>query len=82
MSPVANSSSGAKDPRVSTVVVRGHVLGDREQAESDLLRYLAVLKEEPLFPRPTLREKRLVDYHGDPALWFVVQVDFEAAPST
>ncbi len=81
-SSVSDSPSGPSDRRPSTVVVRGHVLGGREEAESDLLRYLAVLKEEPMFPRPTLREKRMVDYYGDPALWFVIQVDFETASST
>jgi Tfp pilus assembly PilM family ATPase len=58
------------------IVAHGHVLGERETAESDLLRYLSVLREDAIFPRATLEEKRVVDYHGEPAIRFVVQVDF------
>lgn len=73
----ARERGGAADSRTGgRIVAHGHVLGERETAESDLLRYLAVLREEAMFPRATLEEKRVVDYHGEPAIQFVVQVDF------
>ena len=64
------------------IVAGGHVLGEREAAESDLLRYLAVLREEAMFPRATLEEKRVVDHHGEPALRFMVRMDLAPVPET
>lgn len=59
------------------IVAEGHVVGDEERTESDLLRYLAILREEPLFARSVLREKTAVDFQGGPALRFVVSLDVE-----
>jgi Tfp pilus assembly PilM family ATPase len=83
--PPAGNSDGPRDrggEANARIVAHGHVLGERETAESDLLRYLAVLREEAMFPRATLEEKRVVDYHGEPAIQFVVQVDFGTVSET
>lgn len=69
-------------PEAPRMTVEGFLVGTREQAEGDLLRYIASLKETALFARILVQHKSRVDHQGEPALRFGLQLEIrkEATP--
>jgi Tfp pilus assembly PilM family ATPase len=70
---VASSADSVRaSPRI---VVEGHLVGRREETESELLRYMALLGRNAIFSRATLHGKIPADFQGDPALRFVIHLE-------